>query len=143
MSGTRNTLLSAILDTSSRPVRPEAQYLSIHLHEPLHGLGQLRYLLVGLGAVGDGLPDAVLHVVPEDEGGHLLGGGDVGADLGEDVHAVGLFLYHALHPANLALDAPEPVPQLLLVPLLDVPVRLLRLLAHRVASAVNGLSYSS
>src|SRR5215210_633566 len=91
--------------------------------EPLDGGGELFDLLVRFqSALLDGLPDAVLDVVLEQDGRHLLGGRDDAPYLGEDVHAVRLFFYHALYSANLPLYPLETVLQLLLVSLSDVPV---------------------
>src|SRR5829696_7822896 len=38
---------------------------------------------------------------------YLCRGADVAGDLGEDVNAILLLVDHALHPANLTLDAPS------------------------------------
>src|ERR671938_162165 len=57
--------------------------------KPFDGRGQLLYLLVGAFAVLDGLPDAALDVVLQQEERDLFGGTDDARKLGEDIHAVG------------------------------------------------------
>jgi hypothetical protein len=92
--------------------------------EPLHGDAQLRHLLVGLLPVLDGLPDAVLDVVLEQDERDLLGGGDDARDLGEDIHAVGFLLDHALQTPHLALYPPQAVLELVFVLGPDMPAQL-------------------
>ena len=62
-----------------------------------------------------GLPDAVLDVVLEEDGAHLLQRRDDTGYLGEDVYAVGLLVHHPLQTPHLALDPPEPVLEQLFV----------------------------
>src|SRR5919112_5927739 len=83
--------------------------LSLDPEEPLDGGGELFYLLVCVLALLDGLPDAVLDVVLEQYGAHLLQGRDDAGDLGENVYAVSLLVHHPLHAPHLALDPPEAV----------------------------------
>src|SRR5215218_5129504 len=97
---------------------------SLYPQEPLDGGDQLPYLLVGFQPILlDGLADAVLDVVLQEDGADLFGGRDDAADLGEYVYAVRLFLDHPLQTPYLPLDAPEACEDLLLIPLLDVAVR--------------------
>src|SRR5918999_4385427 len=90
--------------------------------EALDGGGELLDLLVCVLAFLYRRPDAVLDVVLEQDGAHLLQRRDDAGDLGEHVHAVGLLVHHPLHPADLAFDAPEPVLEELLVLRLYVAV---------------------
>src|SRR5918993_280604 len=94
----------------------------VQLDEALHRLLELPHLLLCLRAVFEGLANAVVHVVLQYQRGHPLGGRYVAAYLREHVHAVGLILDHPLHPAHLALYAPEAVLELLLVALSYVAV---------------------
>src|ERR671916_895457 len=96
--------------------------LSLNPQEPLDGGRELFYLLVCVLALLDGLPDAVLDVVLEQDGAHLLQGRDDAGDLGEDVYAVGLLVHHPLHAPHLALYPPETVLEQLLVLRLYVTV---------------------
>src|ERR671916_2512802 len=89
--------------------------LSLNPQEPLDGGRELFYLLVCVLVLLDGRPDAVLDVVLEQNGTHLLQGRDDAGDLGEDVHAVGLLVHHPLHAPNLTLDPPEAVLEQILV----------------------------
>ena len=90
--------------------------------EPLDGGRQLFYLPVGVFALLYGLPDAVLDVILEQDRSDPLKGRDDAAYLGENVHAIRLFVHHPLQAAHLPLDAPETVLQLLLISGLDVAV---------------------
>src|SRR5687768_17404973 len=85
--------------------------------EALHGRQELLALL------GRGLPVArrqgVLHAVPDVLVEHLERDalerlGDR-ADLGEQVHAIAIVLDHLLDPADLALDAAQPLAERFLV----------------------------
>src|SRR5215218_282852 len=77
---------------------------TLHPQEALDGGGELLYLLVSVLAFLYGLPDAVLDVVLEQYGANLLKRRDDAGNLGEDIHAVGLFVHHPLHAPHLALD---------------------------------------
>src|SRR3712207_2367951 len=115
MSGTFNvfSVIYSLLSIGRRFLNPE---------EPLDGGGEFFYLLLGVLAVLDGLPHAVLDVVLQEYGAHLLQGCDDAGDLGEDVYAVGFLVHHPLHPPHLALDPPEAVLKQLLVLSLYVAV---------------------
>jgi hypothetical protein len=71
---------------------------------------------MGVLPIRECFPHAVVHVISQDEQGDLLLGADVAGDLGEDVNAILLLIDHALHPANLTLDAPQTRPELYLSP---------------------------
>ena len=58
--------------------------------------------------------DAVLSVVVEQPKRHLVERGLDGGDLSDDLDAVALVINHPLHAANLALDPPEALQQLVL-----------------------------
>src|SRR5699024_955197 len=78
------------------------------LHEASDGLGGFLDFLVGFGAAGLGGPDdAVLKVVVQEGEGDVLQSGGDGADLGEDVDAVGVLIDHAVDATGLSLDALE------------------------------------
>src|SRR3712207_6061060 len=102
----------------------------LYPQEELDGGGELLDLLVGVLALLYRRPDAVLDVVLEEDGAHLLERRNDAGDLGEDVHAIGLLVHHPLYPADLAFDPPEAVLEELLVLRLYVAVHgfLLRLL---------------
>src|SRR3712207_941412 len=87
----------------------------LHPQEPLDGSGEFLYLLVGVLTVLDGLPDAVLDVVLQNDSPHLFQRRDDAGDLGQDVHAVDLLVHHSLYAPHLALYPPEAVLKLLLV----------------------------
>src|SRR5215218_752283 len=91
--------------------------------EPFHGGRELFDPLVRALSLLDGFADAVLDVVLQQDGRHLLRGRDDAPDLGEDVHTVGLFVHHTLEPAHLTFDPPQTFAELLLVPHFDVSVR--------------------
>jgi hypothetical protein len=65
-------------------------------------------------ALGLGAEHAVPRMAVEEAERDLLEGALDGADLRDDVDAVAVFLDHALHAADLALDAAEPGDELLL-----------------------------
>ena len=70
----------------------------------------------------------MVHVISQDQRGYLRRGADVAGDLDEDVNAILLLVDHALHSANLTLDAPQTCPELLLVSHFDVAVSMPKLL---------------
>src|SRR5918997_4968944 len=98
-------LISGTLNVASVICRPPF----LDLQKPLDGGGQFLYLLVGVLAFLDGLADAVLYVVLQEDGAGFLQGRDNARDLGENVHAVGLLVHHPLHAPHLPLYAPEAV----------------------------------
>src|SRR6478672_2328576 len=79
-------------------------------NEPGDGVGRLAHLLgrslVGLAC---GVDDAVGDVVLEQAQAHRLEGLRDGADLRQDVDAVGVGVDHLLHAADLPLDAAQPL----------------------------------
>src|SRR5215212_1555744 len=78
--------------------------------EPLNGGGELLDLLVRFQSpLLEGLTDAVLDVVLEQDGAYLLQGRDDARDLGQHVHAVGFLVDHSLHAPHLALYTLEAV----------------------------------
>src|SRR5215218_9240553 len=101
-----------MLPSTGRPFGPGGSFwvdTALHPQEALDGGGELLYLLVGVLAFLYGLPDAVLDVVLEQDGAHLLKRRDDAGNLGEDVHAVGLLVHHPLHAPHLTLDPLEAV----------------------------------
>src|SRR3546814_989996 len=72
----------------------------------LGGLGDHRLDRFGV-AFGDGVLHAMSDVLVEEPDGDGLEGFGDGADLGEDVDAVGVFVDHATDAADLAFDAVE------------------------------------
>src|SRR6478672_1770276 len=87
------------------------------LGEALHGLEQLAALLLRGGGVArrERAGDAVLHVLLEHLQRHGFERGADRTELGQDVDAVAVVLDHARDAAHLALDAREPLQELLLV----------------------------
>ena len=79
--------------------------------QPADRAHQLLHLLLGGALAG---AHAVADVVVEEAEGDLVEGGLGGLDLGEDVDAVAVLLHHPRDAADLALDAGEPLQQLLL-----------------------------
>src|SRR6478735_9019144 len=79
-------------------------------HESGDGLRGLAHLLGG-GLVGlaGGIDDAVGDVVLEQAEAHRLQRLGDGADLGQDVDAVGVGVDHLLHATHLPLDAAQPL----------------------------------
>src|SRR5215213_2848766 len=74
----------------------------LNSEEPFDGGAQLLDLLVCFqSALLDGLPDAVLDVVLQQDGADLLQGRDDARDLGEDVHTVRFLVHHALYAPHL------------------------------------------
>src|SRR5918998_4572338 len=111
-------LISGTLNVASVICRPPF----LDLQKPLDGGGQFLYLLVGVLAFLDGLADAVLYVVLQEDGASFLQGRDYARDLGENVHTVGLLVHHPLHAPHLPLYAPEAVLNLLFFLRLNVAV---------------------
>ena len=65
-------------------------------------------------APGDGVGDAVPQVLVEQGDGHALERLGRRGDLGEDVDAVGVLVDHPLEAAHLALDAAQPLEDVVL-----------------------------
>ena len=81
--------------------------LAVCPSQNIHDFGNLLALFAFVAA-GDGVFDAVAHMVPQN---FLFGAAECGAhggNLGDNVNAVAVFLDHAEQAANLALNATEP-----------------------------------
>jgi hypothetical protein len=106
-------------------------------HRPPHDLHDLPDVRLALARV-DGVGQAAVDVVFQDQHGHLVRSGGHGFDLLQDLQAVRLVLHQALEPTGLSFDPAQPVEQIAAVA--RVAVAEVRLgVRHVIGVAVRGI----
>ena len=85
---------------------PDGMTLTISAPQNVHDFGNLLALFM-LVAAGNGVFDAMTHMITHDFLFGAAEGRPYGGNLGDNVNAVAVFLDHAHDAADLALDAAQ------------------------------------